>query len=222
MKKSNVLIIFIIVVIVLVVVLCFVLRLRLNKTSTNYKDFGCREFTLSDRNYDKDLGNNYYIKNGLVYFIQEGGGEVKPYTCEMPTANPLTFQVLDFSYTKDDKHVFYNSVEIPGADSSTFKIDSSGNEATDKNYVYWGLEIMKGLDSQSFEDLGCKYMKTKDGIFIRNFNERDGSISVEKINGADIESFVVMKFGKDGAGYVDSKYDAKDKYHTYKYGVIVS
>lgn len=177
------------------------------KANYNLKEFDCiRANANIEDSSDKNFGYDYYGKNGEVFFYNL---EIESPTsaCNLLSADYNTFEVLDFIYARDKSHVFYRHFELLKADPATFEIVIEGGLAKDKDSVYLFGQILPGIDSESLEDIGYTYMKTKDGIFMRNYD-----FEAEKIEEADPETFEVI----DGGSY-----DAKDKNNYYKDGLVV-
>jgi hypothetical protein len=184
-------------------------------TEDNLITFDCVEQSWDiKKDYDKDFGHDYFAKDGKVYFlfahIEQPG-----LICELLSADYETFEVLDFVYAKDNNHVYFRYSELKTADPATFKIVSEGGLAKDRYNVYSSGQILPGLDSDSLESLGpIYYMRTKDGIFIK------GLETVKRMKDVDLETFEAI-CPPDYVSCVNSSYDARDKNHYYKAGVIV-
>ena len=69
------------------------------------------------------------------------GNKVYANGIELPKANSDTFKVLDEYYAKDQNHVYYIGSIIQGADTKTFGLDNQLNLFKDKNHSYVGGEI---------------------------------------------------------------------------------
>lgn len=76
-----------------------------------------------------------------------------------PGADPATVEVVNegFSVFKDKDSVHYQSEQIAGADSASFKHLASGYYA-DQNQVYWGPEPIPDADPGTFEVLGDSFV----------------------------------------------------------------
>ena len=184
-------------------------------TKNNLITFDCSQESWNiEEDHDKDFGHGYFAKNGKVYFYNYNI-EQPVYVCELLSADHKTFEVLDFIYARDRNHVYYRYSEMKEADPATFEIVLEGGLAKDKDKVYLFGQILPEIDSDSLKDLGWRYMRTKDGIFIRNWD-----FKAEKIEEADLNTFEVVNFS-DYPDYVRSAYNAKDKNYYYKAGVIV-
>jgi hypothetical protein len=119
-------------------------------------------------------------------------------------------------YTKKDGKIFIRSsneafvgvnyFELKDADYETFdEIDHNINIdlAKDKNHVFIGAEVIKGADSQTFEQINEYYWKDKGSVYLLEFDADEC-----KIEFADVGSFKKL----------DNNYWAKDKNNIY-YGL---
>lgn len=128
-------------------------------------------------------------------------------------ADPNTFSVMRWPYSKDAKSVFYKATPIEGADTNTFTVmNGVGNEmelyASDGKNVYRNDRRIEGIVStDTFTLLSRSYIKNTKGVFYLrdDFSEE---ISVIPVIGVDTETFSVIE-----QGYT------KDKYGDYIYGM---
>lgn len=140
-------------------------------------------------------------KSGVYYYLNIGGGSEKNY------------------YQRNQRRVDGNQ-RADIVDAETFRVielSKNGCQAADKNFLYrvktyrrgsagrmeerGTLQIIKALNNEPFEDLGCDYYKTRRGVFYRDL----------QIYEADAETFQVLPVAE--RGYCLPY--AKDKNHVY-------
>ncbi|MFH1533577.1 MAG: DKNYY domain-containing protein [Nitrospirota bacterium] len=85
-------------------------------------------------------------------------------------ANANTFAVLENGYSRDHKSVFWEEIQIVGADPESFKIIDFPF-SKDENHVFNGAEIDKSFDAQSFSSTGeNNFFQDKSGLYYCAFN----------------------------------------------------
>ncbi|MCX6823273.1 MAG: DKNYY domain-containing protein [candidate division SR1 bacterium] len=125
------------------------------------------------------------------------------------TANPKTFQVLNYQYAKDDKEVFFydankdNIYPMMGVDAASFEVLASGSyfTAKDKNNVYHRDMANTGIDATSFQGMSGEYSKDKNHVYYY----------LNILSGADSSTFTVVTSG--------NQYIGKDKKDIYINGL---
>lgn len=99
------------------------------------------------------LGGGFVKKNNYIYFEDS----------IVVGANPNTFEIIDFEWSKDDKMYFYRGNPIPEIDYLTFEFLDYGY-SKDKNHVYYYDEIIKEADVRTFHHI----QGTNDGKDFQN------------------------------------------------------
>ena len=197
---------------------------------------------VKDKNYvylqNKKLGgvegesfdriNSFYAKDKQKYFYiysDQVNYELKPVDCDY-----RSFELIDFTYTKDKNHVFFNGEKIKysfskdlenvffrnkvidHADPNTFILfeenETSLGEtyyAKDKSNIYINDRIFSGADISTFKVLNEKYCTDKNGVYFQ----------MKKVKNADPLSFNVYPHYFGDA-------DAEDKNHKFGDGKIVN
>ena len=150
-------------------------------------------------------------------------------------ADPLTFQLFSYGFSKDKSHVFYNTEIIPEADPITFTIHDGGKYdytyGYDKNYIFIAGYDRVGVIKEKCNDLnqiGGYYLKCDDKVYY-----------VDKLLvGADVKTMVPIgvtsNYAKDSKTvYFDGEIvvgadaatfgigdgiNAKDKNYIYQFG----
>ena len=117
---------------------------------------------------------------------------------EIEGADPKTFLVIDHEYSKDKKNAYYNGKSVGERDCETFTL--LGDYTKDKNHIYFKNEEIKGIDKGSFEIIDNPYSKDKNYVYYKT----------KKVVDADIESFRII----ENSIYYDKDY-YKDKNHVF-------
>lgn len=145
----------------------------------------------------------------------------------LPMADPATFQILDASYAKDAKHVYYRGEFIEGSDAASFTL-LGGGYGKDANYAYFeGGKILEGANVETFRLYnnlfatdGAKVWRKgylNSGTDAANFKAygntyyrigKDVFAFEQKVTGADAATFEEMEVSES---YVYGK-DAKNVY----------
>ncbi len=157
-------------------------------------------------------------------------------------ADPKTFTHFSdspfFSFSKDKYHVFYYEKMIPEADVQTFAIHDGGKYGYtywyDKNYIFvMGFDRIGVIKEKcsNLDRIGGYYLKCDNKVYYAD----------KLLSGADVNTFVPVgvtaNYAKDSKNvYFDGEIvvgadaatfnigdgiNAKDKYHTYRYGKVV-
>jgi hypothetical protein len=127
----------------------------------------------------RDIPNSPYVRNSFgVYWLEGercemivgcfGGHYVK-----LRGANPRTFRILNSEMVgmvlaRDDKHLYYANQLVPDADLATlqmFKGFDNAPYAKDRNNVYLGGLVLRGLDTDSVEYLGDRFIKDSAAVY---------------------------------------------------------
>ena len=162
---------------------------------------------------------SFYVKNDSGIF----------YDGKSLAADPATFDVLKgdlapmmgdltYTYAKDTDRVFYNGIEVVGAQPNTFiPLENGAGEhsfGTDGVSVFYGSKKIEGADPSTFTILwktlyeGCRkgsYSKDKNSVYIHeeSYLEEGNVFSTHIVPGADPNTFesLVDMYGKDIRGY---------------------
>ena len=147
-----------------------------------------------DDQYLEYQGNIYKYDDGEFYELSQ-----------KMTQDIVNFKVLGGLYSKDSSNYFYNSTKIKNIDYDTFEIlpyvfnkAINGTEileyqySKDKNYVYYGADILKGANPIGFEFIDAKKNLTKSGsnVFVQDK-------IVPNIDGSKFEYLEGTSFFKD-------------------------
>lgn len=186
--------------------------------------------------FSKKNPTGYFIQNNTVVFGQWMAGDHEVLPTEL---NSLTWKDLGNDYAKDDKIVVFSARTLPNADVETFeRIRVNAAEiqdfySRDKNALYAGSGIVKGIDPKSAVLLPGEYIKDKNGVFFKYklieyadsdsakvMSKNDTIVLIDKnsayhfgkkIEDADISTFEIVY---DGNYKKDAPY-FKDKNHYY-------
>ncbi len=139
----------------------------------------------------KGISNyDYFIKDNSVYF---NGKEIKG-----ADADSFTHFENRGYYSKDKKHVYYNTKKLVTADVATFRPLANDNTDCywhDKNNAYYKWELISGADGASFVYLDHYYTMDKNNVFFEKelINEADKSTfySLRDNVGRDAENIFV-------------------------------
>ena len=123
---------------------------------------------------------------------------------EIEGADPKTFLVINHEYSKDKKNAYYNGKSVGERDYETFIL--LGDYTKDKNYIYFKNEEIKGIDKDSFKIIDNPYSKDKNYVYYKT----------KKVVDADIKSFIIIEDSK----YYDNDY-YKDKEHVFFRGKLL-
>ena len=159
-----------------------------------------------DYNSFKSIGLNYFVDNENVYFL----------TTKIKGADIKTFKPVEKSviYAKDKNNVYIMSNILKGADPETFELISDFNTprfayrdryARDRNHVFIKGKIIDQLNPKTFKLLDYYYSVDNTTVWLETLQEGGAPII-----GADPATFAVSS----------SKYEARDKNHTYLYWQI--
>lgn len=182
---------------------------------------GRREYLafLKEGKGGENLGDNYMKFKDKVYYWHDGGGRAVSFMApteinkeKIETFNggciwnheKYRFDPCD-RFAKDDRKVYYASLEIKGADPETFELIERGNRVNlsrDRNHVFYGASIIENADPETFKILSYRYEKDNARVYFGQW----------EIEGADSDSFLIIS-NKNGL--------AKDKDNYYS-GTIKS
>jgi hypothetical protein len=189
---------------------------------------------------DDRLGYGYSKDDRSVYFH---GKIVKTNGI---FADPKTFRkIKTFSeHYKDKNFVYYNGERVPDSDVKTFVVLDEWPYCKDKRHLYYQNHVINFIDIKSFEIIEGRWAKDKNHVYSLycDINVRFGSLRDIIDERFDAKSFEILDDmghyvkDKNGVYYADKlMHDAdpatfrigadgiaKDKYHTYKYGKIIS
>ncbi|TDQ27519.1 DKNYY domain-containing protein [Tenacibaculum caenipelagi] len=188
-----------------------------------------------------DKNNVYVAFNYLPYDFNKANQE-KNHLWKVAKANPETFQKIDYDWSKDDNHFFYNYVPID-ADYTSFKVLNE-NFAKDKNKVYSlkTYELLPALtiDPATTKKINDRYIADKNNIY--DFQEYQNSELVDSLISIPHQNIDDLKILEDKFLLFDNNviYDgvkiknvdvssfqiiqfpySKDKNHVFYYGDII-
>lgn len=86
-----------------------------------------------------DLGSGFVKKNNHIYLNDT----------IITNADPKTFEVLSWDWSRDKKTYFYFGKPVPSIDYKSFKF-LDYHYAKDKNNVYYDDKIIHGADAKTF------------------------------------------------------------------------
>ena len=141
-------------------------------------------------------GNKYEVKDGKVFYYTTGIG-----SSEVVGADAATFKKIsggDNSYGSDQNNIYFKGTRLPNADLSTFAPLKQKYWSKDKNQVYYGAELVNGLDVAGLRFLSDNYATDGKAIYC----------SGKQLVGADVATFQIES---DGGAI------AKDKNHYYHF-----
>ena len=125
-------------------------------------------------------------------------------------AEASSWQLLERGYSRDDKHVFYYSRVVDGADVASFIVDNSIEDVycigRDKANIYINGEAINQADPDTWQLLDRGYSKDAHRVFYH----------VHIVEGADPTSFEVYDYGHSPA----SDADASDNKNLFRSGCI--
>ena len=130
---------------------------------------------------NKALSDQYYSKDGLVYFTQ-GGNFFELGAQVIEGADLNSFAVLSESYAKDSTNIFFLGHILEEADFDSFEV-LENYYARDKNAVYLYGKKLIGVDSEEFKVLD-------DSLFAKNNTKV--LYAGEVLTGADADSFSIL------------------------------
>lgn len=99
----------------------------------------------------EDLGGNYKKFSNRIYFWDTGYSPQATPIMVFIDANPNTFQVLKNNFAKDNNFVYYGYELIEGIDPSTFKVIGIGSLGKDDKSIVFKSLRIEGSSSQSFK-----------------------------------------------------------------------
>lgn len=154
-------------------------------------------------------GTDSAILNSLGWRWNKENDEVFYKDSAVAGADAETLVIFPKSgYAKDDARVYSGSSVLAGADTNSFTVVNDGYyTAKDKNQVYYGGSILKGVeDPATFEKTSYGY-KDKNGVY---YTDPYSPNLFHKIEGADPLTFVEIDKGffKDKNNvYYDNAYE---------------
>ncbi len=141
-----------------------------------------KEITSNDNTDLEKITDWYYKDEDFVYRKNDGMQEPDEYIpYSIITENIDTFEVIDTSYSKDHKNIFYLSTTIKGADVKTFEIVDYPYSKDSNNVYIHGIPLEEA-DAESFSIVKSGYF-AKDKNFVYDM---EGKI----VEGANPNTFV--------------------------------
>lgn len=121
----------------------------------------------------------YNVERDAVYYkeFDESRGSSQRV---IKDADPESFEILEYEYGKDYKHVFYQGKMIPGADPSTFK-PLTRLYAVDKFRGYYSGDSIALSTANGFTIIDAYFSKDISNVFY----------TVEPLNVCSVENFVI-------------------------------
>lgn len=188
------------------------------------------------------LGTSGYVKDSKSVYAEVGcgGSGYSIVFCfrKVEGADPQTFKFNSFNMPMDKDHVFYSDKIIPEADPETFSEHNGGKYGYsywyDKNYIFVMANNRVGVIKEKCNNLdriGGNYLKCDNKVYYED----------KLLAGADVNTFVPVgvtaNYAKDSKTvYFDGEVvagadaatfnigdgiNARDVYHTYRYGKMV-
>ncbi|MBT4762827.1 MAG: DKNYY domain-containing protein [Bdellovibrionaceae bacterium] len=140
------------------------------------------------------LGDNYYAYGTDAYF----------YTLKLAGVNPAELVPLSEGsrYYKTSTQVLYQGNIVANFDMAT--LSSDGHFIKDKNNVYYNGELIYGLNSIEFINLGNGWSKDKTNVyFLTNLFLNDAAASFEKIGESDYFKDDINIYYKNGSALAE-------------------
>lgn len=76
---------------------------------------------------------------------------------KIENADPASFEIIQFPYSKDKNNVFYHGDIIEKADPNTFSIFKTSFYSKDKNHVFVYGKLLKDADVATFGPVNKKH-----------------------------------------------------------------
>ena len=157
------------------------------------EDADGKSFSVINDNYAKDKDRVYfadtYRKGQEYYTVKHSRLRV------LNGADPTTFRILSYDYSRDKSSVFYEGVAFPVKDIETFELIDR-EYARDRVTAYYRQRPIPGSDGSTFAIIGQGYSKDAKRIFYSGLppgeHNRDHRLMVK---GARPESFKVLSGG---------------------------
>lgn len=130
---------------------------------------------------NKKLSEQYYSKDGLVYFVQ-GGNFFELGARVIEGADLDSFKVLSHIYAKDSSSIFFLGHILEEANCESFEV-LENYYARDKHAVYFYGKKLNGVDPDGF--------KVLDGTLFSKNNTKV-LYAEEVLTGADADSFATL------------------------------
>lgn len=151
-------------------------------------------FEVVNYNMWKNKSGNYYPKDildnrclfdhlkGLMGDFGRNENNVYVGNEKIEGADPKTFSILGFGYSKDAQNVYYWKEKVPDADPKSMIILDRGLQITgadfirptvarDKNNVFQGTRKIEGADLESFKVIDDESAKDKSASYLYVFDE---------------------------------------------------
>ncbi|MDX2361234.1 MAG: DKNYY domain-containing protein [Crocinitomicaceae bacterium] len=117
-------------------------------------------------------GTPYAVDYKNVYYKGSREGSSFERVLVLEGANPFKFEMLCneltngycYYYGKDDQHVYYSGVLIPGADAASFELITNGY-AQDINFVYYNGQKLEGSSGSTLEIVDYIYAKDENNVY---------------------------------------------------------
>jgi hypothetical protein len=156
----------------------------LGRRVTLASDVDATSFVALSSEYSKDKDTVYYrwISPGRFWVV------------EMPSADPATFEVLDFNLAKDANSVWRTDVPIEGADAATAQVVNAGWVWKDRDCVYYQFTRLDGADPETFRYLSQAFYADAKQVYW----------SSTRLEGADVKTF--RTFGDDTPYAADTRH----------------
>jgi hypothetical protein len=85
----------------------------------------------------------YYAENGVVYYE----------SFVLLDADPRTFVLLEFPYSKDARHVYYLNTPLPDVSPASFSVLDASGYGYDGNHVFYENKLVAGADPTTFRTI---------------------------------------------------------------------
>lgn len=173
--------------------------------------------------------NNFYAKDKDTIYSQQN---------VIPNADVNTFDVFTkMSYDNYDKEfyardrntVYYGGIVIEGADPVSFSI-LKRPYSKDKSFLFYGSHKIENSDPSTFEYMNEFYSKDRNNVYYTGHYQVDWCVSgktepkrgpqVCVIKEADATTFKI--FGSEQQCGLNCTFDARDKNHKYREGLMIN
>ncbi len=130
-----------------------------------------------------------------------------------PIADSDSFQLIQSTYAKDRRQVYFGNAVLTGADAVSFQGvgGESGEFAKDAKHVYWHGAVVEACDAATFQLLDYRYAKDSKHAY---FLYASGSPPLT-LPRSDARTFEVIGPAADGFGY------ARDARQVYRGGNVI-
>ncbi len=125
-----------------------------------------------------------------------------------PIADSDSFRLIQLTYAKDRRQVYFGGAVLTGADAASFQGvgGESGEFAKDAKHVFWHGEVVEACDAATFQLLDYRYAKDSKHAYFR-YSSGSPPLTLPT---SDARTFEVVGPAAEGFGY------AKDARQVYR------